>query len=115
MAENMFSRFQGDLARVREARQRAQRLVDQFLSVAERLIKWRTVGFTGRLNGDLLGKPQATRVIRFDELPSLESIYRAQQVWKDARTELRGTLQAMSHEEREQALRLQPQLRKLLS
>jgi hypothetical protein len=114
MAENMFNRFQNDLARARKARRRAQRLVDQFLSVAERLIKWKTVGFTGTINGDPLGRPIATSVIRFDELPSLESIYRAQQAWKDANKELRGTLEAMSADERREALRRYPKLRKLL-
>ena len=113
--ENLYNRMQENLANLRKARQRTVRLVDQFISVAIRLRKWKTVGFEGAVSsGETIKDKMATSIIRLDDAPSLETIYRARQRWRQARNDLRATLQAMSHEEREETLRRYPKMRKLL-
>ena len=113
--ENCYTRIHGRMKEYREAGHRAQDLVDQFICVAVRLSKWKKVGFEGKINGDLVKTLNATSVIRFDELPTLESIFRAKQAWQDAKTNLRGAIQGLTSEQRERFLQKRPNLRKSLS
>ena len=129
--ESVYARFQRNLRAIREAEARVIRLVERFVSVAERLRDWREVGFEGTLGDYQLVTPGATyriridgrhvrfegvhenvphstpaggEVVSFQELPSLKDICEARQAWNDARREVEGAINAMDERHRSIAL-----------
>ena len=110
--ESVYARFQRNLRAIRAAEARVTRLVERFVSVAERLGEWEEVGFEGTLGEVTMGSGAVVR-IRFQEVPSLGEIYRAKQAWADARMELRDVIGFMRKEERDEILSLYPELRDL--
>lgn len=107
---NPYARFDNSLKRFRKSESEADNLVEQFVSVAIRLDNWKTLGFEGRLGDEDLSSSAAERV-NLEECPSIEDIYRAKQEWVNARAELKGSLDAMTIEQRSVVIERAPEIR----
>lgn len=105
MTENIYARMEKAALEFREAEKAGDELVMRLLSFAELLSEWQAIGFEGCYAGEQISTPGATRKVRFGEMPTLEDFYRAKQRWLAARNEVRGTLMAMTAEQRAIALR----------
>jgi hypothetical protein len=99
--EHVYERYDRTTKAAEQAEKDANELVGEFRRVADWLRDWKNVGFAGKLpNGQSVDTLEATKLIRFHEVPSIHAIFEATQKWHKCNSEVQATIQSMTEDQR---------------
>jgi len=99
--EHIYDRYDRTSKAGEEAQKQADEIVSQFLHAANALRDWKNVGFSGKLpSGEFVDTLDTTKLIRFNEVPSIHAIFEAIQKWHKCHSEVQATVQLMTEDQR---------------